>query len=438
MPAGFLQPQALRSLSRDGWLLFATRCVRLFAYGLVSIVLVFYLVAQGLSEAEVGTLLTLTLVGDTAIGLWITTHADKVGRRRMLIVGALLMALAGIVFASTNVFMLLLAAATVGVISPSGNEVGPFLPIEQAALSQTIPGERRTGVFAWYNLVGSVATACGSRIAGLLVESSQRAGLAGAATYQPVLLIYAALGGLLVVVFRTLSPAVEIGADEREAVSPMSASVFGLHRSRGTVARLSALFALDAFGGGLIMQSILAYWLYLRFGIAPDNLGRIFFWANLLAGVSALAAGWLANRIGLLNTMVFTHLPSNILLILVPLMPTAEWAVALLLARFSISQMDVPTRQAYTVAVVAPDERSAAAGITSVARSVGAAISPRIATQLLASPALVSWPLFLAGGIKIVYDLILWSAFASTKPDHEAKPMTDAGANESQTPPSGT
>jgi MFS family permease len=296
MPAGFLQPQALRSLSRDGWLLFATRCVRLFAYGLVSIVLVFYLVAQGLSEAEVGTLLTLTLVGDTAIGLWITTHADKVGRRRMLIVGALLMALAGIVFASTNVFMLLLAAATVGVISPSGNEVGPFLPIEQAALSQTIPGERRTGVFAWYNLVGSVATACGSRIAGLLVESSQRAGLAGAATYQPVLLIYAALGGLLVVVFRTLSPAVEIGADEREAVSPMSASVFGLHRSRGTVARLSALFALDAFGGGLIMQSILAYWLYLRFGIAPDNLGRIFFWANLLAGVSALAAGWLANR----------------------------------------------------------------------------------------------------------------------------------------------
>jgi MFS family permease len=437
MPAGFPQPQSLRSLSRDGWLLFGTRCVRLFAYGLISIVLVFYLVAQGLSEAEVGTLLTLTLLGDTAIGLWITTRADRVGRRRMLLVGALLMVVAGIVFASTNVFVVLLIAATVGVISPSGNEVGPFLPIEQAALAQSIPAEQRTSVFAWYNLIGSVATACGSRLAGQLVESAQATGLTGAAAYQPVLLAYAALGGLLMVVFRMLSPAVEIGADHRQPASPASAPLFGLNRSRGTVARLSALFALDAFGGGFIMQSILAYWLYLRFGIDADNLGRVFFWANLLAGVSALAAGWLANRFGLINTMVFTHLPSNILLILIPLMPSAEWAVALLLLRFSISQMDVPTRQAYTVAVVAPDERSAAAGITSVARSLGAAISPAIATRLVANPALVSLPLFLAGGIKIVYDLILWWAFASTKPDHEVDKANVADGSGSQRPPSG-
>jgi MFS family permease len=428
MPAGSLYPQALRSLSRDGWMLFATRAVRLFAYGLVSIVLVFYLVAQGLSEAAVGALLTLTLVGDTAIGLWITTHADRYGRRRMLVVGALLMAIAGIVFASTNAFILLLLAATIGVISPSGNEVGPFLPIEQAALSQTIPGRDRTSVFAWYNLVGSVATAVGALTAGLVVESFQEAGLAGAAAYQPVLLIYAALGGVLIIIFRGLSPAVETDRQETQAASQTHAPIFGLHRSRGTVAGLSALFALDAFGGGFILQSILAYWFYLRFGIDPENLGRIFFGANLLAGASALAAGWLANRFGLLNTMVFTHLPSNILLLLIPLMPSAEWAVGLLLARFSISQMDVPTRQAYTVAVVAPEERSAAAGITTVARSVGAAISPSIATRWMAAPALMSLPLFLAGGIKIIYDVILWIAFASIKPEHEEKPTAELDA----------
>jgi MFS family permease len=419
MPAGIPTSGALRLLSRDGWLLFATRCVRLFGYGLVSIILVFYLVAQGLSEAEVGTLITLTLVGDIVIGLWITTRADRVGRRRMLVAGALLMAVAGLVFASTNVFILLLLAATVGVISPSGNEVGPFLPIEQAALSQTIPGPQRTSVFAWYTLVGSIAKACGSAAAGQLVESAQTAGLAGVAAYQPVLLLYAALGGILMILFRALSPAVEVSAEKAEQSADMRKTVFGLHRSRGTVARLSALFALDAFGGGFIMQSLLVYWLYLRFGLDQKSLGMVFFWANLLAGLSALAAGRLASRFGLLNTMVFTHLPSNILLILVPLMPSAGWAVGLLLARFSISQMDVPTRQAYTVAVVSADERSAAAGITGVARSVGAAISPSIATRLLATATLVNVPLFLAGGLKIVYDVLLWWALASTKPEHE-------------------
>ena len=176
---------------------------------------------------------------------------------------------------------------------------------------------------------------------------------------------------------------------------------------------------MDAFGGGFIMQSILAYWLHERFGMDAASLGGVFLGANLLAGVSALAAGWLARRIGLVNTMVFTHLPSNVLLILVPLMPSAEWAVALLLVRFSISQMDVPTRQAYTMAVVAPDERAAASGITAVARSIGAAISPAIATRLLAQPQLMNMPLFLAGGIKIVYDILLWRAFASSQSDEK-------------------
>jgi predicted MFS family arabinose efflux permease len=377
---------------------------------------VLYLAELGLSDGQIGLLLSLTLVGDIAVSLLITTRADRVGRRTMLIIGALLMASGGIVFAVTDSFVVLLLAATVGVLSPTGGEVGPFLPIEQAGLSQIVPESRRLDVFAWYNLTGSVATALGALVGGIVAEAAQNAGLLGAASYRFVLFCYAALGGILAAMFFALSPTIEASLAESTSDSPLPAR-FGLHRSRRTVFHLSALFAMDAFGGGFIMQSILAYWLHERWGIDAAGLGVVFLGANLLAGVSALAAGWLARRIGLINTMVFTHLPSNVLLILVPLMPTAEWAIALLLVRFSISQMDVPTRQAYTMAVVAPDERAAASGVTAVARSIGAAISPAIATRLLAHPQLMNMPLFLAGGIKIVYDVLLWRAFASSQVD---------------------
>ncbi len=391
----------------DIWLLFATRCVRLFAYGLLSVVLVLYLAEVGLSGGQIGWLLTLTLLGDTASSLWITTRADRFGRRRMLLVGSLLMMLAGVVFSLTGNFALLLIAAVIGVISPSGNEVGPFLPIEQAALSQTVPDERRTGVFAWYNLVGSLATALGSLAGGTLTQWAKAGGLTGPVAYRPVLLGYAALGVLLAVIFLWLSPAVEVVA---ESVPKQSlGGRLGLHRSSRVVLKLSSLFALDAFAGGFVIQSILAYWFHVRFGADEVILGAIFFGANLLAGVSALAAGWLARRIGLVNTMVFTHLPSNVLLILVPLMPTLELAVAVLLVRFSISQMDVPTRQSYTMAVVPPEERSAASGVTGVARSLGAAVSPLLAAVLVGHPLLRSVPFFLAGGIKIGYDLLLYA-----------------------------
>jgi MFS family permease len=191
--------------------------------------------------------------------------------------------------------------------------------------------------------------------------------------------------------------------------------VLGLHESKRTIFKLSLLFALDAFGGGFVIQSIIAYWFHIRFQLDPAMIGTIFLFANLLAGVSALAAGWLARRIGLINTMIFTHLPSNVLLIFVPLMPDVYWAIGLLLLRFSISQMDVPTRQAYTMAVVRPNERSAAAGVTAVARSVGASISPMLATLLVGSTGMMSMPFFLAGSLKIVYDLLLYRAFASSK-----------------------
>ncbi len=406
-------------LTRDGRRLFATRVARLFAYGFVSVVLVLYLVAAGLSEARVGLLLTLTLLGDTAISLALTTSADRFGRRRTLLAGAALMLLAGVGFALTRDFALLLLAATVGVISPSGNEVGPFLAVEQAALAQVVPGRERTRVFAWYNLVGSSATALGSLAGGALSQGLQAAGATPFSAYRAVVAGYAGFGVLLALLFAGLSASVEA---PRADAAPAGLGRFGLHRSRAIVARLAGLFSLDAFAGGFVVQSMVAYWFHVRFGVPPAALGAIFFGANVLAGASALLAVRLAARIGLVNTMVFTHLPSNVLLILVPLMPTLPLAIAVLLLRFSISQMDVPTRQSYTMAVVSPDERSAAAGITGVARTTGAALSPAIAGPLLASPALAGVPFLLAGGLKIVYDLLLWRGFRSLRPPEEERP----------------
>jgi MFS family permease len=403
-------------LTRDGCLLFGTRFARLFAFGVLAVVLGVYLKAVGLSEGEIGLLFSLTLLGDTVISLWLTTRADRIGRRKTLLVGAVLMVLAGVLFAFSGNFWILLVAATIGVISPSGNEVGPFLSIEQAALSQTISHAERTEVFAWYNLTGSVATALGALAGGVTVSLLQEWGLEGVASYQPLPIVYAFIGLLLAVTFVCLSPATEAPPSMGSA-----ATHFGLGQSAGTVWKLAALFSLDAFGGGFVVQGLLAYWFYVRFEVDPATLGGIFFGANLLAAGSSLAAAWLARRIGLVNTMVFTHLPSNVLLMLVPLMPNLPLAIAVLLLRFSISQMDVPTRQSYTMAVVRPEERSAASGLTGVARSVGAAVSPSLAGVLLMVPALINWPFYLAGGIKIVYDVLLYRSFVTTRPPEESE-----------------
>jgi MFS family permease len=408
--------------SRDVALLFTTRALRLFAYGLLSVVLVLHLSAAGLDEGRIGLLLALTLLGDTALSLVVTTHADRAGRRRMLVLGACLMAAGGFAFAATTSFPLLLLAATVGVLSPSGNEVGPFLAVEQAALAQELPAERRTAAFAWYQLAGAGATALGALAGGGGAGALQAAGLAPLASYRIVILGYGVLGLVLAGLFLLASPRVEAPGPGRTApaagagpgpgaVAAPPRTLLGLHRSRGVVLRLSALFSLDAFAGGFVVQSFLAFWFHERFGASPALLGAIFFGANLLAGVSALSAARIARRFGLVNTMVFTHLPSNVLLALVPLMPTLPLAIAVLLLRFSISQMDVPTRQAYTMAVVDPSERSAAAGVTGIARTVGAALAPLAAGPLYASAALASVPFFVCGGLKVVYDLLLWRSF---------------------------
>ncbi len=367
---------SLHALTLDGRLLFSTRIVRLFAYGFLSVVLVLYLMQAGLSETQIGLLLTLTLIGDTVISLWITMAADRLGRRRMLVAGAALMIFAGVLFALTKNFIILLIAATIGVISPSGYEVGPFLSIEQAALSHAVPDRERTRVFAWYNLVGSFATASGALSGGMIAQALQGFEFTAFETYHLMVFSYAAIGLMLALLFMRLSSAVEVHDGRENNLFPAPMPLLGLHRSRGVVLKLSALFALDAFAGGFVLQSIMAYWFQIRFQVEPAVLGSIFFGANVLAGLSALAAVRVASRIGLIKTMVFTHIPSNILLMLVPLMPSLPLAVAVLLIRFSISQMDVPTRQSYIMAVVSPDERSAAAGVTGVARTIRSARCP--------------------------------------------------------------
>lgn len=395
-------------------LLFTTRITRLFAYGFLSVVLALYLAQVGLSERAIGVLLSVTLVGDAGISLWITTSADRIGRRRMLVLGAVLMIFAGVVFISTHNPVLLTIAAILGVISPSGNEIGPFLSIEQAALSQLVPSHRRTQVFAWYNLVGSFATASGALSAGWLAHTLQGSGMSPLESYRVVVIGYALGGLLLTLSFLCLSSSVET-----TALRVPAQSTLGLHRSTRVILKLSALFALDAFAGGFVVQSLMAYWFHLTFGTDVGLLGSIFFGANILAGISALLAARIAARIGLINTMVFTHIPSNVFLCLVPLMPTLPWAIGVLLLRFSISQMDVPTRQSYTMAVVAPDERSAASGITTIARSVGASLSPAISGIFLASPLLIGAPFLVAGGLKIVYDVLLYHSFREVTPPEE-------------------
>lgn len=401
---------------RDITLLFTTRIIRLLCYGFLSVVLTLYLVETGLTEKMIGLLFTLTLAGDAGISLLLTTSADRLGRKRTLLIGSLLMLGAGIVFILTNNFILLMAAAIIGVISPGGNEIGPFLSIEQAGLTNLIPNEKRTQIFAWYNLVGSFATATGALAGGWLAQILQTSGWTALDAYRFILMGYAIGGLLLTLLFLNLSPAIEVVST---SLADQPKKILGLHRSKNIVFKLSALFAFDAFAGGLIVQSMIAYWFHVKYGTDSGVLGSIFFGANVLAGISALLAARIAARFGLINTMVFTHIPSNVLLILVPLMPNLPLAITVLLLRFSISQMDVPARQSYTMAVVSPDERSAASGVTAIARSVGAALSPVLTGLFFSVPTLFNLPFYLSGGLKIVYDLLIYREFNAVKPPEE-------------------
>jgi MFS family permease len=383
----------------------------MFAYGFLSVILGPYLASRGLSPVAIGWVFTGALAGGAVMTIALTAVADRLGRRRVLAAGTVLMGVCGAVFALTDRVGLLVVAAVLGAISPSGKDVGPFLAVEQAMLPQTTRDEHRTSVFAAYNLVGGLAGALGALATGL----PEALGVAKPVGLRALVWAYALVAlGLLGLVL-ALSSRVEAPGAGRGGPAPR----FGLVRSRRTVTRLGALFALDAFAGGFVVQGIVAYWFHLRYGLETAALGGIFFGANLLAALSFLAAAPIARRIGLLNTMVFTHLPSNVLLLLVPLMPSLGLAVAVLLARHLASQLDVPTRQSYTMAIVHPDERAAAAGLLAVARSAAAAAAPALAGATLAVPAL-GLPFLVAGGLKIVYDLWVLVLFRDVRPPEEA------------------
>lgn len=406
-------------------LLFGTRMIRSFAYGFLAVALALYLTQIGLRGGQIGLLFTLTLAGDALISLLLTTVADRWGRRSMLRIGAALMLLAGTVFVLTPNFIILVMAGIIGVISPSGGEIGPFLAIEQAALSQLLPNQQRTRFLACYSLLGAFANAFGALAGGWLLQGFTTGGATPLVAYRAVIIGYAMLGTLLLLLFTQLSPAVEAaqpqstGQQTGKRATRHPAALIGLPKSHNLVLRLSALFALDAFGGAFLLQSMLAYWFQRKFGIAPALLGTLFFATGLLAGLSALSAARIAARFGLINTMVWSQIPANLLLMVAPLMPNWWLASLVLLLRSTIAQMDMPTRHSYTMAVVDPTERSAAAGVTTIARSMGAALAPVLSGALLGSATFVSLPFFIGGGLKIVYALALYRSFCAIKPPEE-------------------
>lgn len=393
----------------DARVLLLGRATRAFGDGFVSILLPLHLARLGLSNVQIGAVATATLLGSAALTLGVGFVANRVGQRALLLRASLLMAATGIGFATLRDFWPLLVVAFVGTINPSSGDASVFLPTEQALLPRTTSDAQRTALFARFSLLGSLVAALGALFAAAPGVAAERTGIPLDRAVDAMFVLYAGLGLAVFALYRGLSPT--LGARSTEATRPLG-------ESRRTVLGLAALFSLDSFGSGLVVQSLLALWLFQRFGVSVAAAGAIFFWTGVLSAFSALVAVRIARRIGLLNTAVFTHLPANLFLMLTPFMPTVEWAVALLLARSALSQMDVPVRNSYVMAVVTPAERPAAASVTSVPRGLAAALGPVLSGWLLGiSP--FGWPLVIAGALKSVYDgLLLWR-FRAIRPPEE-------------------
>src|SRR5688572_30357955 len=386
-----------------------SRGLRAFADGYVSLLLPVYLLTLGFGPLAVGVVATATLLGSGVLTLVVGLHAHRFQYRTLLMLAAMLMAATGLGFAAVSDFWPLLAIAVVGTLNPSSGGVSVFLPLEHAVISRAAADSERTSVFARYSLVGSLVAALGALFAGAPDLLIAKLGIDMKAALQAMFVLYALLGVAAATMYMRLPNAG--GASRQQASSSLTTS-------KKMVYKLAALFSLDAFAGGLILDSMLVLWLFDKFQLSTAVAGTIFFWTGVLSAFSFLVAVRIARRIGLVNTMVFTHLPSSIFLILVPFMPTLGWAIALLLARSALSQMDVPTRTSYVMAIVPPDERPAAASITSVPRSFASAAGPVIAGYLL-SLSSFGWPLVIAGSLKIAYDLMLLYTCRNVKPPEE-------------------
>ena len=401
----FLPPGTLP----DAGALLAARALRAFGDGFVSLLLPYYLTLLGYSALQIGFLVTATLLGSGVLTLATGFIAHRHSTRHLLLGASLLMIATGLGASLLTDFWPLLVVALVGTLNPAASDVTLFSPLEQTLLTRAAPAQSRTALFARYSLIGALIAALGAQAAGLPDLYVGRGGASLLAAVQAMFVLYALLGAATFVLYLRLSPALESAQHEQPVP---------LGKSKRMVYTLAALFSIDSFAGGFAVQSLLALWLFQRFDLSVTAAGTIFFWTGVLTAFSHLAAARVAARFGLINTMVFTHLPANVFLILVPFMPTLELALLFLFLRSALSSMDVPARTSYVMAVVSPGERTAAASVTAVPRSLASALSPSLAGALLTMSGF-GWPLVICGALKIVYDLTLLKMFSAVKPPEE-------------------
>jgi MFS family permease len=389
-------------------LIYAARALRDFGDGFVALLLPVYLAARGFDVFEIGVLATLALLGSALTTLAIGFYGVRFDQRSLLIAASVLMTVTGIAFAVSSVAGLIFLVAAVGTINPSAGSVSIFVPLEHAVIAHSVSDRARTKAFAVYSLIGALAAALGSLAAGV-PEWLGRFGMSGLGALQAMFVFYALLGVAGGAVYARIPRAV---------AGRTMAEYKPLTQSRGIVLKLAALFAVDSFAGGFVVQSLMALWLFDKFGLSLATAGGFFFVAGLLGALSQPAAAWLGHRVGLINTMVWTHIPASVALIAAALTPTLESALALLLLRALLSQMDVPARSSYVMAVVTPEERTAAASFTAVPRSLASALSPALAGALFAA-GYAAWPFIICGVLKIAYDLALLWMFRDVKPPEE-------------------
>ncbi len=388
-------------------LLIANRAVRTFGYGFVGVLLGIYLTLLGGGDAAVVASLGISLVAGAGLNILVGIYGDRFGRRNAMTIFGLLMTLAGTVLALAPSFPVALAALFLGATSPTGTEVSPFLSVEQSIVAEVAAQGRRTRAFALYNLLGTLGAAAGA-FAIVVLRIPIGSAASSPDPMRPMFLLYASLGVVAAAISRALPATVEIGgAPKRVPLSP---------QSRSHVARISALFAVDSFAGGFVIQSFVSFWFFRWFGVPVETLGLVFSVAGLLTALSFLAAARLGERFGLLETMVFTHIPSNVLLMLVPVAGSFPLALGFYLARMALSQMDVPTRQAYVAGIVAREERTAANATTNTARNVAQSAGPFTSGAVIAAAGL-SAPFFIGGGLKILYDVAIFAAFRRVRPE---------------------
>jgi MFS family permease len=421
-----LSPFALNWLSKDGKLILLARTTRTFAYGFLSIILAIYLKLSGFNDLLIGIILSSTLINSIIFTLIVTLYADRIGKRKILIVYASLMSVSGVIFFASNNFILLIVSALIGTINVTGSETGSFLSLEQAILPQTLKDQKkRNTLFAIYNMAGTFAMSAGVLLSGLPNMIEQYYQLNEIQSIKPLFLLYAILGLIVLLIYLKLSHNIEItkintNNDKKQKKNPLGQSSKTLSpKSKEIITKLSGLFAIDSFAGGFVIQSIVSLWFFTKFGADLTILSYVFSIAGILTAFSFIISTKIADKFGLINTMVFTHLPSNILMVLVAFVPTFELAIVLYLIRMGLSQMDVPTRQSYIVAVVNDDERTAAVGITNISRNITQAVSPSIAGYILQFASFLYAPFLLGGSLKIVYDIALYLNFRKIKPSDE-------------------